>query len=740
MEATCDAIQSAHASKATKPQSEDSGFGKSLPLWALHLWLLGALLTSCSLVGDSPPHPENDLKRENPQGLADMSGVGNDPDLWFHALEGARHLAEAGAGYEAARIIAAIAGDEGAGPAMEESLHWLEDSGLTIEFVRTASRQEILSRLQGRGRQGKRAEVFIARVGNLINLNRWDEASKMLIHDLVNDPMDSVRERWLAAVDHFQMPSGIVEKPIDETSIKEAFRKAHQRALWRRQLLAIANADYEALEIAHFLIQYEPESDEAFAVSERRPRHRWEETHRERDEEKHTEERPSIKEVSSQAIQKVIALAENHPEEARLLAEILISVVPDTLASQAAKGLLNNLKPEIAETIEPAQPFRKVKNAADDTFWETPIVRSYHLELTEASMESLRDQPKEYVRGVFRENGKTYEDVGVRLKGGWGSFRMLDGRSKTAFTIKFNQFKPKQRFHGLRRIILNNAVQDPSYMRECISYGLFRDAGIPAPRVAHATLTVNGEAYGLYVQVEAVTKDFLKRWFESASGNLYEGPGDVTHWEELDLDSNQETTDRSDLRELAEAIERADETDPWRSLSDKVDLPSFAAFLSLEQFINHWDGYTQINNYRIYHDPDSDRFHFFPHGADQVFEELDQNIFRGQGGILGRALLMTEEGQAIYRRTVRRMLDEVWNEERLLDRIGEIYERIHPFAVSEEGLRKSSALEFEHVTHQMVRFISMRRHVLERQLQEESARSWRDPGQGKEAIYFLWED
>jgi len=64
---------------------------------------------------------------------------------------------------------------------------------------------------------------------------------------------------------------------------------------------------------------------------------------------------------------------------------------------------------------------------------------------------------------------------------------------------------------------------------------LFRDAQIPAPCVAHATLSVNGKPYGLYVQVEAVTKDFLGRWFEDVDGNLYEGPGDVTHWEHLDL-------------------------------------------------------------------------------------------------------------------------------------------------------------------------------------------------------------
>ena len=88
---------------------------------------------------------------------------------------------------------------------------------------------------------------------------------------------------------------------------------------------------------------------------------------------------------------------------------------------------------------------------------------------------------------------------------------MLDGNSKAAFTVKFNHFVKGQRFHGLRRIILNNAVQDPTYMCEYIGYGLFRDAGVPAPRIGYATVAVNQEPYGLYVQVEAVSKDFLQR-------------------------------------------------------------------------------------------------------------------------------------------------------------------------------------------------------------------------------------
>ena len=116
----------------------------------------------------------------------------------------------------------------------------------------------------------------------------------------------------------------------------------------------------------------------------------------------------------------------------------------------------------------------------------------------------------------------------------------------------------------------------------------------------------------MYEQVEAISKDFLKRWYSKTGGNLYEGPGDVMQWDELDLDSNQEREDRSDLRHLAEAIEEANDDDPWELLADFVDVDNFTRFIALEQLINHWDGYTQTNNYRMYNNPETMKFEFFP--------------------------------------------------------------------------------------------------------------------------------
>src|SRR5205085_6050826 len=119
------------------------------------------------------------------------------------------------------------------------------------------------------------------------------------------------------------------------------------------------------------------------------------------------------------------------------------------------------------------------------------------IELAPDKMAVLRKESREFVRVVVIEDGKTYRDVAVHLKGSVGSFRPLE--DKPAFTLDFSRFSPGQKFHGLRRIHLNNSVEDPSYCNEQLGSELFRAAGIPAPRVTRAVVTLNQRRLGPYV-------------------------------------------------------------------------------------------------------------------------------------------------------------------------------------------------------------------------------------------------
>ena len=87
--------------------------------------------------------------------------------------------------------------------------------------------------------------------------------------------------------------------------------------------------------------------------------------------------------------------------------------------------------------------------------------------MAQTNFNKLRRNPRDYVRATIREGDQVYEEVGIHLKGAAGSFRPVDG-DKPAFTLNFDKFVDRQKFHGLDKLSLNNSVQDPSYMTEAI--------------------------------------------------------------------------------------------------------------------------------------------------------------------------------------------------------------------------------------------------------------------------------
>ena len=329
------------------------------------------------------------------------------------------------------------------------------------------------------------------------------------------------------------------------------------------------------------------------------------------------------------------------------------------------------------------KPLQKQDKASQ--LFDSDEVFEYKITLPEKSIESLKKEPKLFAKATFEHKNIKLENVGVRLKGFLGSFRPFDGQNKNGFTVKFNAFKNGQRFKGLNKIQLNNAAQDSTYVRERLGYSLFREAGLPAPRVGHATVLINGAPFGLYVQVEASTEDFLSRWFEDASGDLYEGPTDITNWKNLDLDSDPKTAERGLLIGFSDAASKAKEMNDLTLLKDWIDLGHFARFMAMEILCDHWDGYLSPNNYRLYQNPSDRKFYFIPHGADQLFRNSSNNLFGSSRGrsVVVEAFRSTDEGELMIEEALHYLLATVWDPEKIVDQVMHDYKRLRPYIIAD---------------------------------------------------------
>ncbi|MFO1066834.1 MAG: CotH kinase family protein [Pirellulales bacterium] len=255
---------------------------------------------------------------------------------------------------------------------------------------------------------------------------------------------------------------------------------------------------------------------------------------------------------------------------------------------------------------------------------------------------------------MSEQGGPLFERVGMKLKGAAGSYREFNDRP--ALTIDVNKFKKKQRFHGLEKFSLNNSVQDETYLCEALAAELFQEAAYPVPRAAYVHVVLNNRDVGLYVIKEAFDKNFLKRNFASASGNLYEGGFVQDIDAALVKDEGEGPDDLSDLRAITTALQLPPD-ERRHELERLVDMPRFITFAVMEKMLGHWDGYTcSANNYRIYFDAASGRAIFLPHGMDQLFGDPGMPLFDHTHTLLGGELMRHDVWRAAFRREAERLV------------------------------------------------------------------------------------
>ena len=205
----------------------------------------------------------------------------------------------------------------------------------------------------------------------------------------------------------------------------------------------------------------------------------------------------------------------------------------------------------------------------------TPHVLRLSIEVSPAAIRSLRREPRKYVPATIREGDTIYTNVELHLRGSIGSFRPVD--DKPGLTIKIE--KGAQRFHGLKKFHLNNSVQDPTYLSEWLCTDLFRRAGVPAPRVSHAFVELNGRKLGFYLLKESFNEDFLARYFQNTSGNLYGQPGNGDVTQPLERMQGKGEDTHSDLWALAKAAQQPPTNRSWQELQQVLD----AAKMELEE-------------------------------------------------------------------------------------------------------------------------------------------------------------
>lgn len=248
------------------------------------------------------------------------------------------------------------------------------------------------------------------------------------------------------------------------------------------------------------------------------------------------------------------------------------------------------------------------------------VMPELELVVPPASEASLLANPQTLVPAHLKFDGRTYGPVGIRLKG-QNSFQPWN--MKPSIRIKVDEYHDDARFFGLKDMTLNNMDNDFSMMHERLGYWVARNAGIPASRANHALLTVNGNFYGLYTNLETVKGRMIKRWFTDAEGPLFEAT-DVDfapHYvSQFDLEGGPD--DRTLLTGLANALTTVDPDAAIAASGMYANMNQFRRFWAVESVIAQFDSWPYSipgDDFFVYADPTTHRLAFIPWGMDESF-------------------------------------------------------------------------------------------------------------------------
>ncbi len=328
------------------------------------------------------------------------------------------------------------------------------------------------------------------------------------------------------------------------------------------------------------------------------------------------------------------------------------------------------------------RPFRTDDGSTE--LFDPTRIRTVYLDIPPASLAAIDAeavgpwpyQPqRSYQAGRLTFEGQVFDGVGIKVKGGCGSSRHLSGKAGLKIDLEWDDpavpgCPASRRLYGQTHLTLNNMVQDPSFERERLAYILFRAMGVPAPRAAHVRVVVNGQDWGLYLHLESFDRRFLSRWFPSKNGMMYEG-GPF-----CDLIANQippvgglQCFDRGFTVDACDPAQPGDDPDDWsllQALAGQIAAlpagqfhPGVEGFFDYDEFltswavgsvINNWDGYQygNVNNYRVYHDPATDRWALLQSGLDNTWDSNPNFDFWGASAILATRCLQEPGCKAAF--------------------------------------------------------------------------------------------
>jgi hypothetical protein len=211
--------------------------------------------------------------------------------------------------------------------------------------------------------------------------------------------------------------------------------------------------------------------------------------------------------------------------------------VPGPVASQAAPVLPSNgssRSRRLPRGLWALLALFGCGGAAHAQDWYDPnVLRTVNITFVQSNWETLLRQnyaSETDLLGTVEVGGTVYPNVGIRIRGNTSFTGLPAGSQKFSLKLEMDAVNPNQDLMGYDSINLNNGWRDPTFTRE-VEFNNYLAQFTPNARANNVLVTINGENWGVYNNVQQTDKAMLRRYFSNADGlrvrcfNNPNGPG-----------------------------------------------------------------------------------------------------------------------------------------------------------------------------------------------------------------------
>ncbi|MGK9250759.1 MULTISPECIES: CotH kinase family protein [Paenibacillus] len=240
----------------------------------------------------------------------------------------------------------------------------------------------------------------------------------------------------------------------------------------------------------------------------------------------------------------------------------------------------------------------------------------------------------------------------------------------------------------------NAESDDPSMIRNALSFHFMEQIGVPSPRTRPVWLSVSGRPDGIYLEIEAVNSRFFSMRGIRYRSLLY-AANDSANFELKDPESRRRKRSLADGYEFIEGdgdtlvrlsdfiggLHRLKDSRLQEAIEERLDLDLYFKWLAGAVLTGNYDGFEQ--NYALYEDDASGRYGILPWdyegswGRNCFGKPCSADLVRIQGyNGLTRRVFQFPEWRRRYAEELERIMETEFTEERIGPVAGGMLERI----------------------------------------------------------------